>query len=611
MAKRLKKMVGELSSGNLGYMGKWMGLASLIGFLVGLAAVGFEHLIHLVRQFTVVLFTGTHTEGLAREATETGFWPYFARVWPLLVILPVGGLIVGWCVRFYASEAEGSGAEQLIRTFHDLNARVRKRVAFLKAILSAITIGSGGSAGQEGPIAQIGASMGANTADVLRLSDRDRRIFLLTGASAGMGALFMAPLSGALFAPEVLYSKPEFEGDAIIPCIIASIVAYTTFSTITGQTKVIEISEGVVRHLALNDPRELLIYLVLALVCTVASWIYVRCLEGIQRFFKRVRDRYRPLRPALGGLVVALLAISLGGVSGEHGILHGGYELMKDSIASQMSISIMALLVFAKILATSLTLGSGGSGGDFAPSLAVGAMLGAIVGQTAAALFPSMELFPGCYALVGMGGFYAGIAKVPIASILVVCEITGSYGLLAPLMLVSVLHLMLARNWTIYPTQVSGPADSPAHSGDYVIDVLEQMSVGEVVDFKSEVPRVSQNATLRKALEIVSHAAGTYFPVVDSEDRMVGIFSLSDIRRLFGETDVQDIVIVRDFMVEEVASVRAEDSLNAALGLMNKLAIHQIPVTSDVGGLHVVGMLTRNNVGAAYHQRMRELGKRT
>ncbi len=137
------------------------------------------------------------------------------------------------------------------------------------------------------------------------------------------------------------------------------------------------------------------------------------------------------------------------------------------------------------------------------------------------------------------------------------------------------------------------------------------MSVGEVVDFKSEVPRVSQNATLRKALEIVSHAAGTYFPVVDSEDRMVGIFSLSDIRRLFGETDVQDLVIVRDFMVEEVASVRAEDSLNAALGLMNKLAIHQIPVTSDVGGLHVVGMLTRNNVGAAYHQRMRELGKRT
>lgn len=610
MAKRLKKLVGDLGSTNLGYMGKWMGLAGLIGFIVGLVTVGFAHLIQFMRQITVHHFTGTSAEGLGGVPEETSFWVYLERVWPLLVILPIGGFVVGWCIRYYASEAEGSGTEQVIHTFHELKGRVRKRVFFLKAALSAITVGTGGSAGQEGPIAQIGASVGANVSTGLNLSDRDRRIFLLAGASAGVGALFTAPLAGALFAPEVLYRKPEFEGDAIIPCIISSIVSYTTFSTITGHDKVIHIAEGVQSHLALNDPRELLVYLALAIVCTLGSFLYVRSAEITERVFSVIRGRWRPLRSALGAFLVGVIAIGLGYGAGDQGILYGGYQLMAGSIASQMSIGLMVVLVLAKIVGTSLTLSSGGSGGDFAPSLAVGAMLGAIVGQTAAAWFPALELFPGCYALVGMGGFFAGIANVPITAIIVVCEMTGSYGLLAPLMLVAVLHVMLSRSWTIYPTQVNGPAESPAHSGDYVIDVLEQLRVSEVVDFDQEVPRVSQNATLRKALEIVSHASGTYFPVVNAEDQMVGIFSLSDIRRLFGETDVQDLVIVRDFMVEEVASVRRDDTLNDALSLMNKLAIHQIPVTSDTGGRHVVAMLTRNNVGAAYHQRMRELGKR-
>ncbi len=154
------------------------------------------------------------------------------------------------------------------------------------------------------------------------------------------------------------------------------------------------------------------------------------------------------------------------------------------------------------------------------------------------------------------------------------------------------------------------PADSPAHYGDFVVDVLEKMRVGEVVDYESEVPRVSQNATLRKALEIVKHASGSYFPVVDSGDRMVGIFSLSDIRRIFGETDVQDLVIVRDFMVDQVATCKAGDSLNSALMKMNQYAIHQLPVVSEADPRHVIGMLTRNNLGAAYHQRLRELRRR-
>ena len=237
----------------------------------------------------------------------------------------------------------------------------------------------------------------------------------------------------------------------------------------------------------------------------------------------------------------------------------------------------------------------------------MGALLGGIVGQIGAQYFPSLGISPASFALVGMGGFFAGVAKTPIAAIIIVCEMTGSYGLLLPLMLVSVIHLILARGWGIYDTQVNGPADSPAHFGDFVVDVLEKMKVGEVIDYTSEVAMVSQNSTLRRALEVVAGESASYFPVVDNDKRLVGIFSLSDIRRIFQEVDVQDLVIVRDFMVEEVATVKPEDSLDDALRLMNQYTIHEMPVVSAADPRHVVALLTRNNLAAAYHQRLRDL----
>jgi CIC family chloride channel protein len=206
-----------------------------------------------------------------------------------------------------------------------------------------------------------------------------------------------------------------------------------------------------------------------------------------------------------------------------------------------------------------------------------------------------------------MGGFFAGAAKTPIASIIMVCEMTGSYELLAPLMLVSVVHILLAQRWTIYETQVDSQVDSPAHAGDFVVDVLENMLVEDVVDSERQPPLVSANSTLRKALEIVSTSRGTYFPVVDGNQQMIGIFSLSDIRRIFRETDVQDLVIVRDFMVENPARVKMKDHLGEALRLLNEYSIHELPVVDSNNTKRVIGMLNRNNIGAAYHQRLREL----
>lgn len=583
----------------LSHLGKWVGVSSLIGFLSGVAAVLFDRLLETLRHVGFESLLGHAREGLG---------PLDDQAWWILLLLPLGGLLVGFLTVRFAPEAKGHGTEQMIRVFHRLKGRVRRRVVAIKTVASAVTIASGGSGGTEGPVAQIGSGIGSSISDALGLSDRDRRMFLLAGTSAGIGALFCAPLGAALFAPEVLYRKPEFEGDAIIPCIVASIVAYTTYASVEGIHRKVDIPSAIHERLALHDPRELLIYLVLALLCAAASWFYVRAFARTTAAFEKWRVPGE-IKPAIGGLLLGLLALLLARRAGANGVLFGGYHLMEDAIAGRIPIGLLALLGLCKIAATSLSIGSGGSGGVFAPSLAIGALLGALVGQTGAALFPSLDIQSSCYALVGMGGFFAGVAKTPIAAIVIVCEITGSYQLLAPLMLVAVVHLLLANRWTIYETQVEGLVDSPAHAGDFVVDVLDGLRVEDLLDRSQPVNTVRETTTLREALDFIAHADGYYFPVVDAENRLTGIFSLSDVRRIFRESEVESLVIVRDFMVDKVITTKPQTSIGATLARMNEHGLHEIPVVDAEDPRLVLGMMTRQRINATYQERVRELRK--
>jgi chloride channel protein, CIC family len=589
-----------LGLADFGFIGRWVGIASLIGFLAGLVAVFFRWLTSTIAYWALERPLGIFGEGLDHLTP---------RSWWLLLVPALGGIVVGWLTQRFAPEAEGHGTEKMIRTFHRFSGAVRQRVVAFKVLCTAITIGTGGSGGQEGPFAQIGSGVGAILADAFKLSERDRRVLFLSGASAGIGALFTAPLGGALFAPEVLYKKPEFEGDAIIPCIIASIVAYTTFTAITGETRAIPIDMAVIEQLTFRGPTDLPLYLALAIVLTIVGWIWVHVFVGIAAGFKRLRSIPKPLRAGLGGLAVGAIALALSEAPyvGSHGVLFGGYELISSSIHGRIGFYGCLILIGAKILATACCVGSGGSAGLFAPSVAIGALTGAAVGSLGQHLFPLAGFNASSFALVGMGAFFAGVAKVPIAAMLMVCEMTGSYNLLAPLMLVSVLHLLLARNWGIYDTQVEGLKDSPAHAGEFVVDVLEALKVNDVIDRGRPALTVEQDTTLKRALDLVSTASGSYFPVVDGNGLLVGIFSLSDIRRIFLETDVHNLVIVKDFMVDSVATVTADQNLNEALRRLNEYSIHEIPVVSAENPRQVLTMLTRNNIGAAYHRRLREL----
>ncbi|MEZ6016766.1 MAG: chloride channel protein [Planctomycetota bacterium] len=578
---------------------KWVGLAAIIGVAAGIAAVVFRWMItnattHLFRAATGVAHDGV--------AGVQGRW------WLVLFVPAAGGLLVGWLIQRFAPEAEGHGTDSVIRAYHRMKGVVRSRVIVMKSLTSALTIGTGGSAGQEGPVAQVGAGVGSSIATALGFSDRDRRLFLTAGGSAGVGAMFCSPLGGALFMPEVLYRKPEFEGEALVPCIVASTVAYATFVAISGEHRAVHIDPERLAALQFGGLSEIIPYLALGITCAVFGWIYVKVFYGVEALFKRLVSIPKWTRPGIGGLLVGALALALAPITGDFGVLFGGYHLMEASVANQLTVGTALLLVLAKIAATSLTISSGGSGGVFAPALAIGALIGAAVGRAAEALMPGLDLQPEAFALVGMGGFFAGVAKVPIASVVMVSEMTGSYALLAPLMLVSVVHVLLSGRWSLYQAQVGSPIDSPAHTGEYVIDVLQSVRVSDVVDpAKSSARLVNEDITLRAALKIVSESHETHFPVVDDDERLVGIFSLTDVRRIFLEDGIGNFVIVRDFMREQVATVRMDDTLHDVLRLFTRRAVSALPVVDPDDPRKVIAMLRRNDIGRAYSDRLKAL----
>ena len=577
---------------------RWVLLAAAVGVCAGVTAVAFRWLLEFCTEKLFRNPTGISTEGFTSAGPN---W------WMLLLIPTGGGLLVGLLVQKLAPEAEGHGTDSVVRAYHRLKGEVRQRVIYVKAIASALTIGTGGSAGQEGPVAQIGAGIGSTIARKLKLPTRERRLLLLAGGSAGVGAMFCSPLGGALFMPEVLYRKSDIEGDALIPCIISSIFAYATYTTISGDHRAVELSPELLSSLSFSDAREIIIYFALAVACTLVGWLYTKLFYGVHELSQRSGGIPKVLRPALGGLVLGSLALLLSNFTGESGILFGGYGLMETAISGGLTIPVLLVLLLAKIAATTATISSGGSGGVFAPALAIGALLGAAVGQGAAELFPGLDINPAAYALVGMGGFFAGVAKVPITAVIMVSEMTGSYTLLAPLMLVAVIHTLLSQKWSMYEAQVNSPVDSPAHAGDFVVDVLESLSVKEVIAELEEPHLILETTTLRKVLKTVSDSRESYFPVVDKDERLVGIFSLTDLRRIFLEEVAQDVVITRDFMVDNVVTASMEEDLHTVFTRMTTNRINALPVLRGDGERRVLCILDRNDIGRAYDRRLQEM----
>jgi len=574
----------------------------VVGIVAGLGAVFF--VVCLEAMYTYVLGGLLHfhmpptLEGQPHAVTYP--WPR----WLLLVVPTVGGLISGVIVYTWAPEAEGDGTDAMIRAFHQGGGLIRTRVPFVKTASSIITIGTGGSAGQEGPISQIGSGFGSYLARVLKLPADERRILMLAGAAGGVGAIFRAPLGGALFAGEVLYSSTAFESAALLPCLASSIVAYSTFALFITPKPIFSLPV-----LSFQGLRDLPLYVGLTLFCAAQGWLYVRVFYGVRnRLFKRL-PLPRLLKPALGGFLVGLLALACPQVmTGGYGWVQWGAIGMPPgltlanelSYVPHMGMGLLLLLSIVKIVATGITLNSGGSGGVFGPSMLIGGMIGGFYGQLMSWLVPWAHINPASYVLVGMGGFFAGVSKTPLTSIVIVSEMTGSYSLLVPLMLACGLNMAISRHWTIYEEQVASPIDSPAHQGDFVVDVLDRIQVGDVAIRTQGIEFVPASTPFASLIRRVASSNETLFPVVDGQGRLNGVFTLRDLRLALVGSEWGPLVLADDLATRPVLSVTPEDTLHTALRRMTQLNIDEIPVVQPEDSSHLLGLLSRTELTQAY-----------
>ncbi len=567
-------------------------LSVLVGLIAGLGAIGFYFTTNMVDQMVLQQGAGFHPPA-AHGAAEGLTGPpiaslHMAHRWFLFLIPAVGGLLSGLLVFTLAPEAEGHGTDAAIDAFHNKGGLIRGRVPWVKGLASAITIGTGGSAGREGPIAQIGAGFGSFLATRLGLGATERRILLLAGIAGGIGATFRAPLGGALFAVEVLYKDPEFEHEALIPCIVSSIVAYSLFGSVTGWRPLLATP-----HFTFQHPPELLLFVLLGIFCAAMGLLYVRV-------FYRMRDCFRALslpaalKPALGGLLLGLLAMLVPQVLGS------GYGWVQQALYGQVALWLMLVIALAKIIATSLTIPSGGSGGVFAPSLVIGALLGGAFGLSADYLFPALVHDPRAYVLIGMAGFFAGVSNTPVATLIMVSELTGNYGLLAPLMLVCVVSMIAVRRNSIYEKQLIGRIDSPAHLGDFVIDVLEGIRVGDLKGQGRAPTLIPEHLPLPQILRRIAAAEGAYYPVVDPSGRMRGIFSANDVRRILGEEIPPGLICASDIATTQVITCELGESLNLVLRKLAGRGLEEIPVVDAADPEVVLFMLSRRAVLARY-----------
>jgi CIC family chloride channel protein len=555
----------------------------------GLAAAAFYTLLELVTFAAFDLLAGVPPLYPAGEGLFRSSGPHVPVEWLFFILPAAGGLLSGIIVQRFAPEASGVGTEALIHAFHRERGVIRGRVPLVKAVGTLCTLGLGGASGREGPIAQIGGGLGSWLARIFKLNARDRRVLLLAGAAGGFGAIFRAPLGGAITAVEVLY-REDLEAEAIVPCVISSVTAYAVFSGIFGFTPIFALPHG----LEFTRPHELLFYLVLGLLCAPIGALSVRLFHGIRTLFERTGPLPLWARPALGGLLVGLLGLAAPGVYGS------GWGIVQQALMGNVLLSTMAVLMIGKMLAMSLTLGSGGSGGVFGPTLFVGAMLGGVFGFGAERIFGGLAPDPAAVVIVGMCAFFAGVANAPLGALLMTLEISRSYGLVAPLMLVSVIAVLFTTRWSIFRNQVQNRFHSPAHQGDLNVNVLQGQRVADAMRSAGDVATLSMNATLDEVREQMSLHAALCFPVVDPEGhRLVGLFSVQEARPVLFRRDLDNLVLARDVMGPPVSIAPDQDLYAALLALLDS-GYAEIPVADPADG-RLVGLLRHADLLRAYY----------
>jgi CIC family chloride channel protein len=574
---------------------RWIFLSVIVGIVAGLGAVAFD-LMFRAAQWAFLVKIGHFLPPAAGSEGGAGFAPQMPWLLPLSLVL--GGLISGALVFGFAPEAEGHGTDAVIDAFHRKRGVIRARVPIVKAISSAITIGSGGSAGREGPIAQIGAGFGSVLADTLKLTNRERRILMMAGVAGGVGGIFRAPLGATFFAAEVLYSSPDFEYEVLIPSLISSITSFSIYSSYAGWSFLFDVPP-----ISFHSPRQLALYAILGILCAFFGAIYPAIFYGARDRLFRKLPFPKWIVPAIGALMLGLIAVLFPQSLGM------GYGYIQEAIRGEHTMGFLLAFAAVKMIATSLTISSGGSGGVFGPSLVIGGALGAAFGRAAVDLFPTISPEPAAFIMVGMGGFFAGVAKVPFASVIMVMEMTGSYGLLVPSLLVATIaYLVVPRASRLYENQVPRRLDSPVHQGSFAVEILTTARLKEMWEPCADaIDTVKEDLGFAALLDLAERSPQAVFPVVGASGSLVGEISVEEIRRALTAGVTPQSAVARDLMREAPEPLLLDDDLARVARLLAERTSGEMSVVADASSRRVVGTFSRRDLTLAYGRLLQRL----
>ncbi|HTN51316.1 MAG TPA: chloride channel protein, partial [Anaeromyxobacter sp.] len=535
-AFRALGLLGDDAPLDLQILGRTLLQAGLVGIVAGLLGAAFFAALELGQRLLLEHLAGF---SLLRARGETFLPPGTGiglRLWVLALLPALGGLASGLITSWLAPEAAGGGGDAAIEAYHR-GGLVRRRVIPAKGLAAILSLSSGGSGGREGPTMHIGAAVGAAVARLLPTSRAERRVLLVAGIAAGIAAVFRTPLGAALLATEMLY-RDDFEAEALVPSIFASVVAYSTVIALFGETTLFG-------HLARFPfiPAHLPLYALLALVVAGAAAAFVGLLRAVQRASRRLG--LPPwARPALGGLLMGLLGAGLvAWMDRTHpgslgfGVFGGGYGALQVAMtgapwmpAGLAAVGLLLLAALAKMAASALTIGSGAAAGDFAPSLVIGGLLGSAFGHAARWALADPSIQPAAFALVAMGTFYGGIAHTPLAALVLVAELAGSYDLLVPMMLATGIAYVALRRQALYPAQRVSRAASATHradgAGSELQGALARRSVRDLL-VPVELPPFPEQTTLAALAEAAATARAQRVVLVEGAHGPVGLAELS------------------------------------------------------------------------------------
>jgi chloride channel protein, CIC family len=547
-----------------------LALTLLVGVGSGLGAIGFRY---LIKGFTW-LFTGHQ---------ELGAHPHPVSPWlpgvgvACVVIAPVvGGLIYGPLVARFAPEARGHGVPEVMLAVARGGGRIRPQVSLVKALASALCIGSGGSVGREGPIVQIGSALGSTVGQLARLPEERLRLLVACGAAGGIAATFNAPIAGVFFALEVILHdfRPESFGVVVLSSVTASAIGRLAF----GSAAFLRLPD-----FEIHSGGEYLLYAALGVLGALVGLLFIRVLYGGEDLADRIWRGPEWLRPAAGGILLGLLLLVLPQMYGV------GYPVLQSAVSGHYVIGFLALLLAGKVIATSLTIAIGGSGGVFAPSLFMGAMLGSGFGQAFQSLLPGWVSAPGAYGLVGMGAVFAAAARAPITAVLIIFELTGDYGIILPLMLAVVVAAGLSSvitGDTIYTLKLRRRGidlDAKHATGP-----MQTITVGQATRMVPE--SIPASLPLAELIGRLASGPEQALPVIDEEGALFGVVSAENLERALSSTSSASTA---GDLARRVPALRVTDSLDRAARLLGQ---------SDEPGLPVLGAEDNEVVGWVSHR---------